>query len=331
MRTVKEFLLKISVACAIVAFIVAWTPLSPGLTQGGETPRYFPETGFAIDPKFVEFFDRYGGLALFGYPISRTFIDQGILVQYFQHARFEYHPDNPKPYIVQLGLLGDELHYNQPRIRKPQFPSRRRVYFPETGHTVAYAFLDYFKAHGGIDVFGYPITEMYFEEGRIVQYFQRMKMEWHPEDHAEPVHIGNLGELYVRIHQSRFPPEALNPVNPSAIIAAGATATRDVDKLQAIVSLRYSVMGHNGEQVVSVLVTDRRGEPVEGAQVDITFIDSNGHPLKRQNGYLTDRRGLVNITIPVSGGKAGEEVIVRADVTYGSATTSAENVFLLWW
>ncbi len=330
MTTVKEVLLKSGIAIMLAALIV-WTPISPGLAQGGDTTHYFPETGFAIDPKFIEFFERYGGLELFGYPISRTFIDQGILVQYFQNARFEYHPDNPDPYKVQLGLLGDELHYNQPPVRKPQFPSRRRVYFPETGHTVAYAFLDYFKEHGGIDVFGYPITEMYFEEGRIVQYFQRMKMEWHPEDHATPVHIGNLGELYVQIHQNRFPPEVLNPINPSAIIAAEAVATREVNALQAIVSLRYSVMGHNGEQVVSVLVTDAQGEPVEGAEVTILFIDSHGHTLKQQGGYRTDGRGLVSITIPVNGGNAGEEVVVRAEITYGSATTEAENVFLLWW
>ncbi len=330
MTTVKEFLLKISIALALASLVILM-PVSPGLTQGGGTTHYYPETGFAVDPKFVDFFDRYGGLELFGYPISRTFIDQGVLVQYFQHARFEYHPDNPEPYVVQLGLIGDELHYNQPAVRKPQFPSRRRVYFPETGHTVAYAFLDYFKEHGGIDVFGYPITEMYFEEGCIVQYFQRMKMEWHPEDHTSPVHIGNLGELYVQIHRNRFPPEVLNPIEPAAIIAPGATATRPVNSLQAIVSLRYSVMGHSGEQVVSVLVTDGQGNPVEGANVTVSFIDSNGHPLKREPNHQTDSRGLVSIAIPVNGGNAGEEIIVRAEIVYGSETTTAENVFLLWW
>ncbi len=330
MTTVKEFLLKVGIAIALASIVVS-VPFAPVQAQGGGNPHYFPESGFAIDPKFVPFFEQHGGLELFGYPISRTFIDQGVLVQYFQHARFEYHPDNPEPYVVQLGLIGDELHYNQPAVRKPQFPSRRRVYFPETGHTVAYAFLDYFKEHGGIDVFGYPITEMYFEEGRIVQYFQRMKMEWHPEDHTSPVHIGNLGEVYVQIHHNRFPPEALNPVEPSAIVVSSATAVRPVTSLQAIVSLRYSVMGHSGEQVVSVLVTDGQGNPVAGANVTISFIDSEGHPLKREPNHLTDQRGLVNLTIPVNGGKAGEEIIVRAEVVYGSEETTAENVFLLWW
>ncbi len=47
-------------------------------------------------------------LALFGYPISDEYVDPstGNTVQYFERARFEYHPGNPSPYKVELGLLG---------------------------------------------------------------------------------------------------------------------------------------------------------------------------------------------------------------------------------
>ncbi|MBX6341852.1 MAG: hypothetical protein IRY97_05290, partial [Thermomicrobiaceae bacterium] len=49
-------------------------------------------------------------LALFGYPISEEFRDPqtGLTVQYFERARFEYHPANPDPYKVLLGRLGAE-------------------------------------------------------------------------------------------------------------------------------------------------------------------------------------------------------------------------------
>lgn len=49
-------------------------------------------------------------LALFGYPISEPFIDPDshMLVQYFERAVFEYHPDNPDPYKVELRRLGAE-------------------------------------------------------------------------------------------------------------------------------------------------------------------------------------------------------------------------------
>jgi hypothetical protein len=39
-------------------------------------------------------------------------------VQYFQRARFEYHPEHAgTPYEVQLGLLGDQLLQQQGWLR----------------------------------------------------------------------------------------------------------------------------------------------------------------------------------------------------------------------
>jgi|GEM_PF-3398741 len=49
---------------------------------------------------------------LFGLPITgvytATISGQSYRVQLFERARFEYHPENPAPYKVQLGLLGSE-------------------------------------------------------------------------------------------------------------------------------------------------------------------------------------------------------------------------------
>jgi hypothetical protein len=52
-------------------------------------------------------------LALFGMPISEpqqeTIEGQTVLVQWFERARFEYHPENQAPYDVLLGRLGSAL------------------------------------------------------------------------------------------------------------------------------------------------------------------------------------------------------------------------------
>ena len=53
-------------------------------------------------------------LALFGYPISEPQMEQGAdgtmyLTQWFERARFEYHPGNAAPYTVLLGRLGAEM------------------------------------------------------------------------------------------------------------------------------------------------------------------------------------------------------------------------------
>jgi len=314
---------------ALATLMVLLFP-QPGLAQGEGNYRYFPETGHSVSGDFLTFFDTWGGIEIFGYPLTEPFVEKNVTVQYFQKARLEAHPENPEPYKVQLGLLGDELNYRQPAVVAPRFASRRQLYFPETGHTVSYAFLDYFKSKGGIDIFGYPITEMQFEDGSIVQYFQRLKMQWHPEDRTAPVQIGNLGELYVSIYRDRIPPEAFQV--PSSPRPGPSPTVANITNIRAVVSLRYSVMGKQGNQTVSVLVTDNNGTPLANAKVYIRFLGPNSTPLSPPGTtWTTDARGFVRVSIPVTGGQTGQQVIVQADVTYGTLTATGQNVFLLWW
>src|SRR5436190_13210843 len=69
------------------------------------------------------------------------------------------------------------------------------AYFRETGHYVAGGFKQYFDANGRIDAFGYPITEELVEDGWTVQYFQRARLEYHPESPAAPVQRALLGDM----------------------------------------------------------------------------------------------------------------------------------------
>jgi hypothetical protein len=53
-------------------------------------------------------------LALFGYPLTEVYdytnsSGQTIQAQWFERARFEWHPNNPEPYKVLLGRLGAEI------------------------------------------------------------------------------------------------------------------------------------------------------------------------------------------------------------------------------
>jgi len=71
----------------------------------GEFKHYWQSHGL----DFGDSGDSYReSLALFGYPISDEFTDSGtgLTVQYFERAVFEFHPDNPAPYRVELRLLG---------------------------------------------------------------------------------------------------------------------------------------------------------------------------------------------------------------------------------
>lgn len=300
-------------------------PYETGLTQPPEDWLYFEETGHGIQGHFLNAFHAYGGLEVLGYPISQPFMDQGLLVQYFQKARMEWHPLNPPPYQVQLGLLGEELRYRQPGLDDPPAINRRKVYFPETGHTVGYAFLDFFRERGGVDTFGYPITEVFIEDGKVVQYFQRLTMVWHPNDPEAKVQIGNLGELYVQQHRDRMPPDAFQP------LGYNARPSTAVSRIQGAISLRHYVMNPSRNQVATVLVLDQKGDPLPSAQVSLmlrrtTDREYNGNVLR----LVTDEQGLVEATLPLEAGAPGVRIIVRAVITYQDLVTHAETSFLFW-
>jgi len=157
-------------------------------------------------PELRFYWQANGGLSVFGYAKSVTYTQDGHLTQIFERNRLEYHPENPRPYDIQVGLLGEErliqlgrIWQNEPRAT-PQ-PGCR--YFAETGHNVCGRLLAYWKSHGlefdkhrglseveSLALFGYPVTEN--ENG--VQWFQRARLEDHG---GEGVLLGLLGnEVY---------------------------------------------------------------------------------------------------------------------------------------
>ncbi|HMQ33654.1 MAG TPA: peptidase S8, partial [Chloroflexaceae bacterium] len=75
---------------------------------------FSPETGHSLCPPFRAYWERNGGLATFGFPISEPAPEQvegarSLTVQYFERARFEDHADQPAARRVQLSRLGAEL------------------------------------------------------------------------------------------------------------------------------------------------------------------------------------------------------------------------------
>ncbi len=72
--------------------------------------RYFPQTGHNLAGSFRRFWEANGGEAQFGFPLGeerREVLEDGneYTVQYFERARFEYHPGET-PVDVQLGQFG---------------------------------------------------------------------------------------------------------------------------------------------------------------------------------------------------------------------------------
>lgn len=149
---------------------------------------YFPQTRHNLSGEFLRYWQVQGGLRIFGYPVSEPFIERGYTVQYFERNRFELHPENQPPYNVLLGRLGADSVARRlfPKVEPFQSVPDHR-YFPETGHSLNFAFLGYWTRNGGLAQFGYPISEELRErsatDGKeyVVQYFERARFEYHPE------------------------------------------------------------------------------------------------------------------------------------------------------
>jgi hypothetical protein len=332
---------RILAICAIIGanFLLPWS-------IQGQTPTisYFPETGHSVRGEFLEFFEAHGGLAVFGYPLTDEFTQGGRRVQYFQKVRMEEHPESAEPYNVQLGLLGDELGYRQPPISSAEIPPAdhpQRRYYPATGHTVSFAFLTYFDEHGGLDVFGYPITEFLIERGRIVQYFQRACLEWHPENpHPYKVQLGLLGEIDInkRLDEKTLDPTLLDPQPPPAIMpdpsstpAGDVTPTPlpSVTAMDVSASVKYAITGREGYQTVYVYVTDQRGPGLPGAQVSFVAHYTTGD--RAFSAPPTDMTGYTHHTFSVGNPLPGYIIVIDVTVTYGSLTTTTQTSFLPWW
>ena len=199
-----------ALSCVLLALAPAAGPYPGEQTAAAQTRapdgREYAQTGVVLAGEFVRYYDENGGLAQFGYPISPARIEGGYLVQWTERQRLEYHPANAGTrFEVLLGLLGRELTdgYDGPRFQSlgengesslQQLNPFDGLLFRETGHHVAGDFIEYWQAHGGVPVFGYPISNEFSSGGLRVQWFERARFERHPEN---PEHtrilLGHLG------------------------------------------------------------------------------------------------------------------------------------------
>ncbi len=88
--------------------------------------------------------------------------------------------------------------------------------FKETGLTVQNEFLHFFDIYGGIESLGQPISGEMADGGWRVQYFEKGRLEFHPENEPEyRVTVGWLGDLLNR-RRPPIPPDSIPPANANA-------------------------------------------------------------------------------------------------------------------
>jgi hypothetical protein len=147
---------------------------------------------------FLDYWNQHGGLAQQGFPISKVFTETSALdgkrylVQYFERAVFEYHPEQTDPQyqvlLSQLGTFAYRQKYPTGAPGQQANTSQGSIHFSETGHSLGGRFLQYWQDHGGLAQQGFPISDEFTEtsalDGKpyLVQYFERAVFEYHPEN-----------------------------------------------------------------------------------------------------------------------------------------------------
>ncbi|NCC34234.1 MAG: hypothetical protein EOM24_19820, partial [Chloroflexia bacterium] len=176
--------------------ISGWPP--GNLDPGGNIPLIGVPGDPALVPgaTFAEAYERAGGLRILGLPLTGPVWVNGREIQWFERARLEHWPEHAgTPFEVQLGLLGVEFTQGRTFARQQFFVSRPDLrYFPETGHGVGGRFLRFWEENGDLIAFGLPISEEFDEvmpDGLAyrVQYFERVRMEYHPQYAGSPYEV----------------------------------------------------------------------------------------------------------------------------------------------
>jgi hypothetical protein len=164
------------------------------------SPRCFTATGHTLRQGFLDAFEAMGEQAALGYPITEAFEQEGRVVQYFEYARLEDHPDNPGGPVVKLSMLGERLGRRRPPLPADRIPASSGSssrYYSQFGHAVRGDFLTFFDSRGGPDRFGFPIAEPLVAGGDLVQDFQRARFVWHARSEpGERVTMEAIGRVY---------------------------------------------------------------------------------------------------------------------------------------
>ena len=217
-------------------FFIRAAPVARALPNGPHSPgdplladkAFFYQTQHGVGGSFLTYWNRNGGLPVFGFPLTEEFVQKnasdgkGYTVQYFERQRYEYHPEHRgTPYEVLLGRLGAEtlaargVDWQSLPKASPTTPH----YYPQTGQAIDPLFWDYWRTRGlelgdagvsereALALWGYPLTGLIDErlpDGSTlkVQWYERARFEYHPQN--QPPYNVLLGRLAADTAEGMF-------------------------------------------------------------------------------------------------------------------------------
>ncbi len=348
----------------VARMVLCGVLLLTGLAFGGIAPRTavaascqtFATTGKQVCDPFLSYWQANGGLAQQGLPISDAFNEtnptngQIYLTQYFERARFEYHPEiNDPQYQVLLGLLGSEQFLVKYPGGRPAVPTTGVNCFQQTGRCVDDRFFAYWQLHGGLTQQGLPISEPFDEinptDGKTyrTQYFERARFEYHPEV-ADPTYQVLLGLLGGEQFAVKYPggqtggaPPPPAPASPSPVpmppsaspspappVPSPSPSPSPVANYQVSATVSDTSPTRNTRVTVTGRLTNN-GQGVAGATMATTWHYKTTSP--GCTGGPSGADGTMSCTRDISTASKGYTVVIDVQITYQGQTFTTSTSF----
>ncbi|MGQ9928002.1 MAG: M14 family metallopeptidase [Chloroflexaceae bacterium] len=148
--------------------------------------------GLSVPAPIYRYWRALGAEERFGLPLVPPRATASGVSQIFRNASISLREDlRDTPYYVQPEPLGvaalRDLAYGDAGVLAGPVGEGAGRRFPETGHALRGAFLDFWEHGGGLEVFGLPLSEAFTASAadgqpRSVQYLERAVLAFYPED-----------------------------------------------------------------------------------------------------------------------------------------------------
>ena len=287
-----------------------------------ETSKFFSETGHYVKGDFLTFYNRNpNATVIYGYPITEEFTSKdGVTIQYFQRARFEYRAELPAGQRVQLTSLGQATFVSTGAVNINS-PAACQTY-SKNSPAVCFAFLEFFEKYGGTAQFGYPLSGFEYHENVLVQYFDKARLEWQPgKPEGQHVVVSDLGRIY--FEKLNEDPGLLAPVKTDN------TTQNQIKSIHVRAFVLKAVTLNTDSQLIYIIVQDQLLQAVADAKCSAVVHWQDGRT--DSNTISTNFSGIGLMALSFSNQPYGSLVYIDATCVIKEIKGSTTTSFRIWY
>ena len=306
----------------VVAVCILGTNWASVHAQQTQTVKFFRESGHNVKGDFLKYYNsNTNATYIYGYPITEEFKSKdGRIVQYFQRARFEYRAELSEGQRVALTSLGRETYTTTgPLNVNNTFGCRT---YSETGFAVCLAFLEFFDQYGSVMEFGYPISGFEYHENKLVQYFEKVRLEWQPwKAEGQRVVVSDLGRIY--FEKLREDPALLLQVKPLD------NTIQTVTNIQVRAFVRKAVTLATDSQLIYIIVQDQALQPLANASCTTSIHWTDGRI--NSNITSTNANGVALVALPFANQTQGSLIMIDVSCNSNNQNANTKTSFRIWY